>query len=174
MFSLNTYRHLFSVLFILAVCITVSCRKVPKFSETPSIEFLNITKGTYFDEDIQASADSVTIGIRIKDGNGDIGQEPLNRTDENINYFIDVYRRTHGTYLPVILTGVTYNGHTPLLSPISTPGPIEGEIYYKINFTYSFSQVQNDTLKFVVKIKDRAGNMSNSIDTDPVIIRQTL
>lgn len=173
MFSLNTYRPLFSFLFILYVCAGVSCRKVPKFSETPSIEFLNITKGTYFDEDIQVSADSVTIGIRVKDGNGDIGQEPQNRTDENVNYFVDVYRRTNGTYLPVALTGVTYNGHTPLLSPVSTPGPIEGEIYYKINFAYSFSQAQNDTLKFVVKIKDRAGNMSNSIETLPVIIRKT-
>jgi hypothetical protein len=151
----------------------LSCRKVPKFSETPSIEYLNITLNTYFNEDLQVSADSVVVGIRVKDGNGDIGQEPNNRNDDNINYFVSLYRKTNGVFIPVVLTGVTYNGHTPLLAPVSTPGPIEGDIFYKMVFSYSFSQVQNDTLRFDVKLKDRAGNFSNTVQTKPVIIRKT-
>ena len=109
----------------------------------------------------------------MQDGNGDVGVPKDERADENIDYFVDLYRQTNGIFLPVVLVGVTYNGHLPLLSPVSTPGPIEGKIYYKMIFSYSFSQVQNDTLKFIVKIKDREGNVSNSVETKPVIIRKT-
>jgi len=173
MFTSKTFRSFLYILFILIVCSFVACRKVPKFSDTPNISYLNITVNTYFDDLIKVSADSVVIGIHVQDGNGDIGETVENRTDAKINYLVDLYRKTNGVFLPVVLSSLTYNGHTPLLSPISAPGPIEGDIYYKINFPYSFSQVQNDTLKFAVKIKDRAGNVSNIVETDPVIIRKT-
>lgn len=169
----------FSILTI--ACLSVACRKIPKFSETPKISFLNISASPYYNADQPISgqpdgeptADSVVIGIHIEDGNGDIGEIPENRNDSKINYFADLYRKNNGVFEPVVITGVTYNGHTPLLLPTTTPGPIEADMFYKINFNYSGIQVPNDTIKFVIKIKDRAGNISNSIETLPVVLRKT-
>jgi hypothetical protein len=178
---LISYRHILLFTTLLATCTFIACRKIPKFSETPNISFQYISATPYYNADQpiagqqpgEPTADSVMIGIHIEDGNGDIGQEPKNRTDENINYFVDLYRKTNGTFQPVVLNGLSYNGHTPLLNPTSTPGPIEADMFYKIIFTYSFGQAQNDTVKFVIKLKDRAGNMSNSVETLPVILRKT-
>jgi len=150
------------------------CRKVPKFSDVPNIQFKNIRKVTFFNSDQVVNADSVIVGIHFQDGDGDIGYPEDQRTEDNIDFFVDVYRQTNGVFgLVTLPSGVTFNGHTPLLAPVSTPGPIEGDLFYTMIFNYATTQAQNDTLKFVVKLQDRKGNISNSVETDYVIIRQT-
>ncbi|HSZ71625.1 MAG TPA: hypothetical protein VK750_03045 [Cytophagaceae bacterium] len=178
-FSPLTYRILFLALLVSLGAFNTACRKVPKFSDVPNIQYKNIRKQTFYNA-AQSSptdslfADSVIIGLHFEDGNGDLGYQDSDLSSAPVDFFVDVYRQTNGIFSPAIFqdSTLTYNGHIPLLAPVSSPGPIEGDLFYAMTFNYSTSQLHNDTLKFVVKLKDRAGNMSNSIETDPVIIRQ--
>lgn len=157
-----------------ALLILNGCLALPKYEDEPSISFNSIRKFTFVNEDQGGIlADSLQITINFQDGNGDIGYPLDQRNADNINYFLTVFRQSDGEFKEVVLPpGFTYNGYTPLLSPTTISGPIDGTITYKLVFNYSFSQAVNDTLRFRVQIKDRAGNISNAIDTSPVIIRQ--
>ncbi len=161
------------IMLVLIITSILSCKKIPKFDKIPVIDFKAINTYTYLNTDQMVNADSVVMTVHIKDGDGDIGNEANDRNDNNINYFVDVYRKTNGIFNQVTLDpGLSYNGHTPLLNPISTPGPIEADLSYKISFLYFNGQAENDTLKFLIKIKDRAGNFSNTVETLPVVIRK--
>jgi hypothetical protein len=171
------YRLVYALLLIAGgIAVISGCRKIPKFSETPAIQFKDIRKVTFFNEDQLIEADSIILGIHFQDGDGDLGYPENRQTEDNVNYFVDVYRQTNGVYnLVTYPGGITFNGHMPLLAPESTPGPIEGDLFYNMVFNY-YEGIQNpnDTLKFVVKIKDRKGNFSNSIESSPIIVRETL
>ena len=160
------------------------CRKVPKFSETPNIQFKDINKKTFFNAAQSPPppiavgdsifADSVIIGVHFEDGDGDLGFPDDQRSESNVDYFVDVYRQTNGVFTLVTFPGgITFNGHLPLLAPVGMPGPIEGDVFYAMTFNYSTDQVADDTLKFAVKLKDRKGNYSNTVESGPVIIRKT-
>jgi hypothetical protein len=164
-----------TLLFLISALLFLGgCLAVPKYDEEPRISFNSVRKFTFINVDQGGiTADSLQITINFQDGNGDIGYPTDQRNADNINYFLTIFRQTAGEFQEVILPpGFNYNGYTPLLSPTTISGPIDGTITYKIVFNHSFSQAVNDTLRFRVQIKDRAGNLSNAIDTDPVIIRQ--
>ncbi|MDB5256418.1 MAG: hypothetical protein JWM14_1113 [Chitinophagaceae bacterium] len=179
MIQSTTYR-LIPFLFVLAACLSTvltGCRKVPKFSETPNIQFKDINKKTFYNADQSPVgdslfADSVIIGIHFEDGDGDLGFPDDQRSEDNVDYFVDVYRKTNGIY-NLATFDLPFNGHLPLLAPVGTPGPIEGDVFYAMIFNYSDDQAADDTLKFAVKLKDRKGNYSNTVESDPVIIRKT-
>jgi len=174
LFSIPTYRFYSLLLVAVGIAVFTGCRKIPKFSETPSIQYKNIRKVTFFSEDQLIDSDSIILGLHFEDGDGDLGFPEDQRSEDNVDYLVDVYRQTGGIFNPVTFpSGVTFNGHIPLMAPVGTPGPIEGDLFYAMIFTYSTDQVADDTLKFVVKLKDRKGNFSNMAESDPVIIRKT-
>ena len=168
---ISTYRFYSLLLLAVGIAVFIGCRKIPKFSETPSIQYKDIQTVSFFNEIQFIDADSVTVGIHFEDGDGDLGYPLDQRSEDHIDYFVKVYRKTNGTFIPV--TSVTYDGHLPLLAPESAPGPIEGDIFYTMIFNYITDQPVDDTLKFEIHIKDRKGNISNTVDSAPVIIRKT-
>ncbi len=170
-----TYKSYCILLLAVGIAVFTGCRKIPKFSETPSIQYKDIHTVTYFNADQLIDADSIILGIHFKDGNGDLGFPEAERSEDHIDYFVDVFRKTNGVFAPAIFpdSSLTFNGHLPLLTPVSTPGPIEGDLFYTMIFNYGTDQPADDTLKFLVKIKDRSGNVSNTVESAPVIIRKT-
>jgi hypothetical protein len=64
---------------------------------------------------------------------------------------------------------VPLSGYFPLLKIDEKPGPLEGTLSYTIQFFHSFTR-KNDTLRFDIQIKDRAGNLSNVTETEPIIV----
>ncbi|MBC7486453.1 MAG: hypothetical protein H7282_06855 [Cytophagaceae bacterium] len=177
-FSIPTYRFYSLLLVAVGIAVFTGCRKIPKFSETPNITFQDVRKVTFYNAEQSGVdsvfADSVIINIHFEDGNGDLGFPEDQRSEDNLDYFVDVSRQANGVFNPVTFpAGFTYNGHIPLLAPVSTPGPLEGHIFYTMVFNYFVDQAADDTLKFTVKLKDRKGNYSNSVESDPVIIRKT-
>jgi hypothetical protein len=170
-----TYKSICVLLIAIGIAVFTGCRKIPKFSEIPSIQYKDVITKTFYNADQLTFADSVILGIHFEDGNGDIGYPQDQKTEDNTDYFVDVYRKTNGIFSLAVFpdTSLNFNGHIPLLAPVSSPGPIEGDIFYTMTFNYGTDQAVNDTLKFFVKIKDRAGNISNTVESDPVIIRKT-
>lgn len=170
----------FFLVFILGL-VVLGCKKAPNYPKEPSIEFdkLRIVNN-YADY-----SDSVSIYIKFKDGDGDLGNDPADPT--YLDFFLDIYKKTNGTYVRMTYfdnSPLSYNGFLPLLSPYDVTGPIDGTIR---NIIAPFDAPLNsggviipappsapfhkdDTLQFHVRIRDRAGNYSNWVESTDYIV----
>jgi hypothetical protein len=147
-----------------------SCEKVPKYSKIPQISF----EGFEIKRDIYNSlshvyGDSVTIKINYKDGDGDLGLSTNDLNSYGYNYILDVEERINGEYQELVLDP-PLNGKFPKLSTDNVVGPIEGVLNYTVFFPHNFPISPDDTLKFNIKILDRASNESNIITTPSIVV----
>ncbi len=162
----------------------VSCTGLPDFSNTPSISYNNvriITKlaGIYGTD----KTDSLILSINYQDGDGDLGftKEELAALkkvygDSLKTFVVDLYVKQKGKFLksdPKEKFGGDIGFH---LKESSKSGPIEGVIDYSVPFIYGlydkipYLTGKNDTIKFAVTLKDRALNVSNTIETPEFVI----
>lgn len=164
------------VYFFLMLIVTTACKKAPDYPKEPYIEFKSIEKYVIVSTNSLTPADSVVINIAFKDGDGDIGldEEDLSQPaykDSSKNYILDVYRKIDGKFVLLNLVP-NYYGTIPRLSPRGTTGPIDGTIK-RDDITFKHTVMpENDTLKFEIKILDRAFNISNRIETSEIIIHE--
>lgn len=144
---------------------------IPDFPDAPSIVSSNIRV-------TPAPAllgDSVIISFRFEDGNGDIGSSDNNAPND---FFATAYKRFNGAVVPVQFSvpSPPYNGKLPVLKNDGRPGPIEGEIFYGLAITpplitpvsRRFDILPGDTISFWFRVRDQAGNFSDSVRTDEV------
>ncbi|KPM48896.1 hypothetical protein [Jiulongibacter sediminis] len=124
------------------------------------------------DKFIGANKDSIVINVHFQDGDGDLGlgeEDKANaQKNDDFNYIIKPYRMRNGVFQPYDPL-VPLSGYFPLLKIDEKPGPLEGTLSYTIQFFHSFTR-KNDTLRFDIQIKDRAGNLSNVTETEPIIV----
>ena len=163
-----------------------SCWKEPDFPREPEIEFKAIEARTFFDEFSTGEKIEVKITLKFKDGDGNLGLDNGNPADSlkpfdfaegknkfHHNYFIDVLMEENGEFVPLNLF-FTFNGRFPLLNPDGKVRALEGDLVYTIDdFFLTFLPLtfqSGDRLKFRVSIADRALNVSNVVETDPVQI----
>jgi len=148
---------------------------VPEFPNTPEIEFADIVSILRVDELTGGYKDSVVISVKFKDGDGDLGYtqreiDSLAERGGGHNFLVKQFRRVKGNYVPYEPLE-SQSGYFHRLSG-DKPGPIEGTIHYSgIQVYHSFYPYAKDTVKFEIYIRDRAGNTSNTIMTDSVILR---
>lgn len=153
------------ILFI-AACITMlgSCLNEPMFSEIPRIEGRGMTK-TFMNQLSPLEADSTLVTIFFEDGDGDLGGDSLSifgvdtRTGQNEATF---------RFAAIPIEGVS--------------SAISGLIRFPIQATcciYTTGQIPctpsnpvvEQPVVYEVFIRDRAGNESNRILLDPIILR---
>ncbi len=167
MFLKNTVY--FSFLVLITLCIG-ACKKAPSYPLEPSIDLEEMRKISY----PSLKIDTLLVFINFKDGDGDVGNET---SVAGPDFFVKVLRKSSGTFSEITLTP-SLDGSLPLLSPYNAKGPIDGTITYKIEFrkvpnpTLEYSD--GDTLKFQFRIKDRADNFSNWIETPEYIVWKDL
>lgn len=158
----------------IAFPILSACYKEPDFSTIPSIEYVGFQKQIRLDQFSAANKDSVTISLKFQDGDGDLGYS----TDEvkdayqtsNYNYVVRPFRKKNGKlteYTPL----ESLSGYFPRLKKDDKPNPIEGVLDYSIDFPHPFTP-KRDSLQFQIYIKDRAGNVSNIIETDIIVLNE--
>ncbi|GAB2778640.1 hypothetical protein GCM10027275_22580 [Rhabdobacter roseus] len=164
-------------LFVCCSLLLVSCVDVPNFDDTPRIAFNNIDKFEVFDSFSQTNSDSVVITIDFEDGDGDLGLSPAERSDTNLinaiyrdwgNYEYTTLRLVNGRFeeLPSSVSGKLF---FPVLKRDGKAGPIKGKldfsvIYFQDRFT------RPATVKYRVRIRDRALRVSNVIETDTITV----
>lgn len=170
-----------SYLFLLGIGLTVSaCFNEPNYSNTPAIEFKGIDRYTLAaGKGVgQSKRDSVVTTINFKDGDGDLGNSiPLPKADSLQyrsrggwgNYQIKVFRLINKQY--VEYTNLRNNDFLlfPDLRKNKPKGPIEGPLQFSQIFPYG-TRIQLYPTKFQIKIRDRALQESNVIETDTITL----
>lgn len=164
------------LLFSAALFSMYGCVDTPNFPDVPSISYNGISQETQEDSTVvSGQKEVVTITINIEDGDGDLG---ASAEDVQKDDFVAAYKKVPGWGLPANyeLTTMTKQSNGtftsrilegdstkffPVLRPDGKKGPVKAKLDLIIPFPKgNTSRVQ--TLKFKVRIIDRAFNISKS------------
>jgi len=150
-----------SILFLLQFCV-----QPPDYPDEPVIEFQSLSKTTIMQSSL--GIDSVVITFSYTDGDGDLGF-----TDTSASIFIvdgrDTFQKP-SYRIPSVGTQGAGNG---ISGEISIVVPTTCCIYPRSSGIppcdkSSFAPQQFDTVFYFIRIKDRSGNLSNTIQTAPI------
>ena len=183
--NIHTFCRLTLTTLIVGLSST-ACYQEPDFSTTPSISFNSVTKFTLADtfSGPNGKKDSVIITIDFKDGDGDLGEPAppdLGRNDPKYGdwgiYELKTFRKLpNGTFEEVILPENNKLFFPELLKGSkknNRRSPIEGVLDYSTIFYYGKNKKMN-VVKFKIRIRDRALNVSNVIESDTISIPLTI
>ncbi|WP_460911611.1 hypothetical protein [Spirosoma areae] len=167
-----------SYFFVFGVALTLSaCFTEPDYPDTPSIEFnglfrytIEATKGVG-----KGKRDSVVLTVKFKDGDGNLGNNiPISKADSARyasnggwgNYEIRTFRLINKQYveLPAQVNKFLL---FPDLTENKPKGAIEGSLDFFQTFPYG-SAYQFYPTKFQIRIRDRALNTSNVVESDTI------
>ena len=154
-------QTVFLIIFLSSLLFLSSCLEREDFPLEPRIELISFTP--YQD------TDSATLILGFTDGDGDIG---LRSDEENppYNMFMQYHEKQNGVFVEVIPT-IPFNYRLPIINEAGKPRPLQGEIEIGVSFFYDLTSPY-DTIKYSMYIVDRAGNMSNTVETDEIIVNK--
>ena len=143
-----------------------ACLKTEEFPKEPHIEFKSYTQ----------SVDSSEITISFTDGDGDIG---LSQADTLApynpgstwyhNFFVDYYKWVEGAWVQQVFALPLYY-RIPVITPTGQNKALEGDITVEIS-PLVLPQTPGDTVRFSVRIADRALHESNTVYTDAIVVQ---
>jgi hypothetical protein len=146
----------YSLYFVLCTLyLTVSsCKKKDKTESTvtPQIAFISISPSTAVEY-----SNSITISFSYDDLDGDLGQNDPNVT----NLFITDSRNN-----------VVYNYRISQLAPDNSTIHIKGNLNAVIKNTAITDNSTSQQVTYSLYVKDRAGNVSNTITTTAITVTQ--
>lgn len=162
----------YSIAILLLATTIFSCLQPPDYPDEPVIEFIGFNKDIIAQGSSEANKDVLTISLSYTDGDGDLSNEKgefdIFLEDTRDEVLVPPFR------LPVIPEQGTGNG-------------ISGEIYLNMDNTplglccifddknrqdacTPSIEYPTDTLTFTIFIVDRAGHVSNKVETTPLIL----
>ena len=153
------------VLFIVLLTLFFACKKRESFSDIPYLEFSH-----YELKDSVDALGNITklceLHIYFTDGDGDIGlfnDDTIAPYDYNlfVNYF-----EMHNDSLQQINVNPPYHIRMPNLTPTGQNKSLKVDVKYDVNVTYRNS----DTIKFELKLFDRALNESDWASSSLIIL----
>ena len=167
-------------LFLLALAV-LSCQKTVEYPIEPKIVYEGFTY--LFNPDSTFSGEGV-ISFSYTDGDGDLGLDnadtlpPFGFHDAHYyNMVVDYLKCVNGEFVKIPLLSwnmqtqcydtVTFNARFKRLRDSEEPKAISGTMDYTLPVQNPLSP--NDTIKFEIRILDRALHESNVIQTDPII-----
>tara|TARA_B100000768_G_scaffold142155_1_gene133972 strand:+ start:226 stop:657 length:432 start_codon:yes stop_codon:yes gene_type:complete len=138
--------------YILIVILLFACKKDDALSLAPTIEYQSISPLT-----AQEYIDDIIITISYTDEDGDLGE---NSPDID-NLFIEDSRN-----------GIVYHFRIPQLAPNGYQIDMQGIFNITINGSGITNSSNSQQVNYVIYVKDRAGNKSNTITTPNITIQQ--
>ena len=177
-------RNLIGLLFV--VLTVLSCQKPVEYPVEPKIDYQGFTY--LFNADSTFSGEGV-VSFSYTDGDGDLGLDdsdtlsPFGFHDAHYyNMVIDYLKCVNGVFVKtpllsphvptspadtlVLYDTVTFNARFKRLRDSEDPKAISGTIEYKLTVQNPLSP--NDTIKFEIRILDRALHESNVIQTEAI------
>jgi hypothetical protein len=170
-------KYLIGLLF-LAIC---SCQKPVEYPVEPEIAYEGFTY--LINADSTFSGEGI-ISLSYTDGDGDLGLDdsdtlpPFGFNDAHYyNMVVDYLKCVNGEFVKTPLLSwnaqtqsydtVTFNARFKRLRDSEEPKAISGTMDYKLTVQNPFSPV--DTVKFEIRILDRALHESNVIQTEAIV-----
>lgn len=159
------------LLLLFALGATQFCVKPPDYPKEPVIEFIGLSKNVL--QQGKAKGDSLNISFSYTDGDGDLG---FPKTDPTASVFVRDDRDSFSKF----------EYQLPYVEPQGASNGISGEISILIptsccifttdqGFKLACDLVPDtflyDTLYYYIKIRDRAGHMSNEIKAGPIALK---
>jgi hypothetical protein len=141
-----------NIIYLFAIVLLFSCEKEQVISDTPIIEFKNISPTT-----VQEYSDDISVTISYSDGNGDLGE---NNPDIH-NLFVEDNRN-----------GIVYQFRIPHLAPDNNSIAIEGDFNITINGSGITNESSSQQVNYSIYVTDRAENKSNTITTSFITIEE--
>jgi hypothetical protein len=141
-----------NIIYLFAIVLLFSCEKEQVISDTPIIEFKNISPTT-----VQEYSDDISVTISYSDGNGDLGE---NNPDIH-NLFVEDNRN-----------GIVYQFRIPHLAPDNNSIAIEGDFNITINGSGITNESSSQQVNYSIYVTDRAENKSNIITTSFITIEE--
>jgi hypothetical protein len=137
---------------ILCVLFLYSCSKKSDlpFSAVPEIKITAINSTS-----IKQFEDSLIISLAYQDGDGNIGFE---ESDSFALIIRDIRLATDDKF------------HISPLAPIGESIAIKGVIRVPIGKLFLFGTSNTESTRFILRLKDRAGNWSNEVETESILI----
>lgn len=177
-------RYLIGLL-LLALAVS-ACQKPVEYPIEPKIAYEGFTY--LMNPDSTFSGEGV-ISFSYTDGDGDLGLDdadtlsPFGFNDAHYyNMVVDYLKCVNGEFVKTPLLSwnaqtqsydtVSFNARFKRLRDSEEPKAISGTMDYKLTVQNPFSP--NDTVKFEIRIFDRALHESNVIQTDPIFTNPTL
>jgi len=162
-----------TILLVFISLLVESCREKEEYPPEPILAYESFT--------VYRNADNVdSLGIlRISytDGDGDLGLFP---GDSGTNFFVSYYKMVNGElkigtrYNPTTgeIDTINFNARIPILVPPEYTSWIKGEIEDTINpLSDPTSQKPVDTIMFKAWVVDRSGNVSNTVETPLIEVK---
>lgn len=134
-----------------------ACQPIRFFDETPEIAFVSIEPLV-----AREGIDSIVIVFSFKDGDGDLGLEEGDTTND-----ITVIDRRLG---PPNFGDILYPYRLPFITPPGQSKQISGEVRLVIENTIRRPGLPTDTARYVIQIRDRENRFSNTIVCPPVAV----
>ena len=142
-----------------------ACLKTEAFPTEPHITFKSYV----------SSPDSSELTISFTDGDGDIGLDqgdtlsPYNLGSPWYhNFFVDYYKMDNGAWVLQQFTLPLYY-RIPVITPTGQNKALQGDITVEISPLVLPPPAAGDTVRFGVRIADRALHESNTVFSDPII-----
>lgn len=140
----------FSLLFSIACFSCETINTDPAFDIVPAIKIVELSQDT-----LVQFQDQLIIKIEYEDGDGDIGDPD---PDINTIFVKDARLEEEDEY---------YLGP---LAPEDSEISIKGILDLKLSTTFLLGNGTKETTVFSIYLKDRAGNISNTVETGEIII----
>lgn len=141
------------VIFYFVVLTLISCKKeVVDIPPQPYIEFVDI-----FPKEVKQNTDEILITIKYRDGDGDLGDN--NPDVKNV-------------YVKDLRNDLFYTFRLKQLAPDDAGIAITGKININMGSTIMVSNADQEYANFGLFVIDRAGNSSNIVVTDSIIVKK--
>ncbi|HQW85680.1 MAG TPA: hypothetical protein PLH93_00770 [Flavobacteriales bacterium] len=145
--------------------LTAGCQRTEEFPVEPRIELKSFT----------THGDSASLVITFTDGDGDIGLgqgdtlPPYDVAPWFYNLFLDYEEKQNGVWVrPALLLPLYYR--VPVITPSGQDKTLEGELAVALTPWPTIPNTPFDTVRYVVKLVDRALHESNTITTGPIVL----
>ena len=150
----NILNNFIYIILFLSFCwLFANCEKInidPVFSTTPAIKLLEISH-----EEVIEFQDSLVIRIEYEDGDGNLGNPD---TDVNSLFIKDSRLDTEDGYF------------VGPLAPVGADISIRGTLKIEVGTFFLLGNGSQEKTVLTIYMKDRDGNDSNVLETDPIII----
>lgn len=159
---MRPYLLAFSALLL----VFTACVKPPEFPNEPVITFESLNKDQIY-QFTNGPLDSIQVHFSFTDGDGDLSLIDSDSVD---------------VFLTDSRLGIQTPFRLPMIPPEGTGNGISGDIFINVINTTGICCIFNnrlcaadpsypvDTFTYSIQIRDRAGNLSNIIRTDPIEI----